>query len=102
MNRCAISGWLSLIVCGLAMQSCEDNVRLSMMVWKDCTGTYLQYDSLDYKVCNPGVVADFSTGQTVEASYTLENACDDPSVENYICNLYHPYESLITVTDISN
>ena len=55
------------LICLLSMCACEKNCK-SMLVVRDCTGTYLRVADKDYHVCNTEKLAKYSNGETVNAS----------------------------------
>ncbi|MGB4773826.1 MAG: hypothetical protein WBP45_01520, partial [Daejeonella sp.] len=49
--------------------SCKKENLETMIVVKDCTGTYLRLNNKDYKVCNFKTVVSFKEGEKVKASF---------------------------------
>jgi hypothetical protein len=45
---------ITIVALRLTMVSCKKELNKSMTVVKDCTGTYLQMDGKDFKVCDHG------------------------------------------------
>jgi hypothetical protein len=74
---------------------CVGQYAGDMQVIKDCTGSYLRYQSKDYKVCNTSAVAAYKNGDMVNASFNKISSCN--SLPGYICQMYHQNEGFITV-----
>lgn len=70
-----------------------------MKIVRDCTGTYLQKDNKDYLVCNDEILASFEDGDKVKVEYDLLTDCFG-LIEEPVCLMIHPYESLIEITEI--
>lgn len=71
----------------------------TMLVIKDCTGTYLRFGSKDYFVCNYEDLVSFEDGVEVEAVYTKLTKCTN--YKDSACRMAHDYETLINVDEIS-
>jgi hypothetical protein len=67
---------------------------------RDCTGTYLQIDQKDYRVCNPKKVEFISDGAAVKASYKLIQTCEKDTVKKASCLMFHESAGVIEVTKI--
>ena len=82
----------------LAITSCKkDRDGKTVIIYRDCTGTYLRHEGKDYHVCNTDKIASFSTGSTAQAIFT---AIDDCIVTGNICAMYHTNEGWINVEQI--
>jgi hypothetical protein len=78
---------------------CVGQYSGNMHVIKDCTGSYLRHQSIDYKICNASAVAGYKNGDLVNASFNKISSCN--SFPGYICQLYHENEGFITVLCIT-
>ena len=78
--------------------SCEKS-KIKMTVIKDCTGIYLRKNAQDYYVCNDDVIESYSSGEKIKVSYELLEQCFG-ILEPVSCEMDHPYESKIEVTNI--
>ena len=78
----------------------NDKVNYTMTVVKDCTGTYLRYNSLDYQVCNLSMVSSYNDGDVVDATFNQISTCSDTSQNVIICMMYHENEGWIEITSI--
>jgi hypothetical protein len=76
-----------------------DKDKIKMKVIKDCTGTYLQKNGVDYKVCNDALLVEYSTGTELKVSYDVLELCFGLQ-EPITCTLAHVYQDNIEVTDI--
>lgn len=65
-----------------------------MMVVRDCTGTYLRKDSIDYPVCNVQLLEGISEGTSVRVSYQLHEKKDKCEAQEGIrCMMVHPFQT---------
>ena len=69
-----------------------------MQVIRDCTGTYLRKDSLDFQVCNIEIVANFDNRTKLFVLYDELNECSTNTLP--VCLLYHKNDGWIHVTKI--
>lgn len=73
---------------------------MTVVVIKDCTGSYFRYNDKDYQICNSEIVTDFPNGAAVKASFMKVLSC--PDHENRpVCKMYHLNEGWIYVTSIT-
>lgn len=72
----------------------------SVMVVKDCTGTYLRFDGKDYHVCNPEKVSSFDNGATVNATFKKIKDCNGSAKDAIVCMMVHQNEGWIEVDEI--
>jgi len=70
----------------------------AVVLERNCTGTYLQFNDKNYKVCNTDKTAPYEDGQTLTASFRKISDC--PSDSGFICQMAFPYESWIEVKSI--
>jgi hypothetical protein len=80
--------------------ACQKENKFAMIVIRDCTGTYLQHDGKDYRVCNLEKVQNFVDGAKVTASYKRLNECRGEGINQIVCLMYHQHEAWIEVTTI--
>ena len=79
--------------------SCEKADNLSMIVVKDCTGSYLRFDEKDYLVCNDEALSSYKNGDEVLASVEKIERC--MGGDAVICYMYHPNEGFINIKSVS-
>jgi hypothetical protein len=84
----------------LTITSCKRELDQTVTVVRDCTGTYLRLDGLDYQVCNLEAVASFSDEAAVIASFKKVKTCNGSGNEQIVCELYHQNEGWIEVSEI--
>lgn len=78
----------------------QDKMR-EVVIVKDCTGTYLRINDLDYKVCNLPMTETYSDGDTILAQYELIEECSHENQPEMVCMMYHGYESWVTIESIA-
>lgn len=84
---------ISFVIAGF-LTSCSPTSFTSMTVIRDCTGTYLRKDSVDYPVCNVNELAGISDGTTVRISYEMHQKdrwCQ--AQESVHCMMVHPFQT---------
>ena len=87
---------LVIVFAALLLGSCEKECK-TMLVVRDCTGTYLRENGKDYFVCNKDKLASFNDGATVEATFHSIPTC---SSEEVACMLYHQNEGPVVVDEV--
>jgi len=85
-----------LLLSVFVVSSCHKDCK-SMIVVRDCTGTYLQDDGKDYQVCNKEKLAGYTNGETVNARYHKISDCTGDEV---ICMMVHVSEGWIEVDEV--
>lgn len=76
------------------MASCSPKTFSSLTVIRDCTGTYLRKDSVDYPVCNPLVLSKINDGSMVRVSiknHSINSTCE--AQEGIRCMMIHPFQT---------
>lgn len=84
---------ISLLIAGF-LTSCSPKTFSSLTVIRDCTGTYLRKDSVDYPVCNVRELEGFSDGTAVHVSYQMHQKdrwCQ--AQESVQCLMIHPFQT---------
>ena len=81
-----------------AFQSCKKEELLKAAVVRDCTGTYLRVDKLDYAVCNLSSLTSYEDGSAVRVSFTRLSECSSNAIA---CMMLHPHEGYIKVTAVT-
>lgn len=87
----------SLIFC-FVFYSCKKEELLEAIVIRDCTGTYLRVDKLDYAVCNLSSLTSYEDGSAVRVSFTLLSECSPNAIA---CMMLHPNEGYVKVTGVT-
>jgi hypothetical protein len=67
-------------------------------VVRNCTGVYLRFDAVEYRVCNEFKLLPFADGERVRARYVLVKGCDGAG--NIVCAMAYAYDGLADVLDI--
>ena len=70
-----------------------------MKVVKDCSGTYIQHDNVDYQVCNKDLLAKYNDGDWLVASFYTLKDCTEKG-DQAVCMLYHENKGWVKVYDI--
>ena len=87
----------SLIFC-FVFYSCKKEELLEAIVIRDCTGTYLRVDKLDYAVCNLSSLTSYEDGSAVRVSFTRLSECSPNAIA---CMMLHPNEGYVKVTGVT-
>jgi hypothetical protein len=85
--------FLLILFVAVLATGCEKECK-TMMVVRDCTGTYLRAGGEDRYVCNANMLAGYADGATVDATYHSVNTCHSDEV---VCMMLHPHEGWIEV-----
>ncbi|MDI1356042.1 MAG: hypothetical protein PSX36_14070 [bacterium] len=83
----------------LSFISCKKECYRSAIVVKDCTGTYLQMDGKDYKICNREKLASYTDGTRITFTYKEVSGCSSEKEEMF-CSMLHPTEGWMEVQKI--
>ncbi len=77
------------------------NLKINMIVIKDCTGSYLRDTSgkFDFQVCNIERLAGYENGTKVEAYFERLKECKSKDTL-IVCKMFHENEGWIEVKDI--
>ena len=70
-----------------------------MIVIRDCTGTYLQFQGKDYHVCNIEKLSSFAKGITVNVTFKKVYNCKDET-EKIVCKMYHENEGWVKILKV--
>lgn len=70
-----------------------------LKVIKDCSGTYVQYENVDYQVCNKDILAKYKDGDWIVASFYKLKECTEKG-DQVVCMLYHENKGWVKVYDI--
>ncbi len=74
-----------------------DYVEVKAIFIKDCTGSYLRMDNVDYKICNYESTASYQQNDVIYASIRKVKECATSSPEVMTCKMYHAYAATIEV-----
>lgn len=69
----------------LVTQSCTKKKLKNALVHKDCTGTYINFNSKSFLVCNQESLDNFNHGDQVNVKFQEIEECDAP---RFVCHLY--------------
>lgn len=67
-----------------------------LVLERDCTGTYLDLNGLDYKVCNSDKLKDVEEGALIEVDFKELDECSNPD-NVAICMMAREYHGVIKV-----
>lgn len=81
----------------LSMVSCGNTEEVMATVVKDCSGTYLRKNNVDYKVCNENELILFEDGTRISAKVKDIYECKDTTSK---CIWYHPYAKSVKIQKI--
>jgi hypothetical protein len=93
--------FLLLFSIATGLLACRKESNQTVTVDRDCTGTYLEFNGKDYKVCNLEKVADYPDGTIVIATFKEIKECNDSAYDTHVsCQMLHHYEGWIEVEKI--
>jgi hypothetical protein len=88
---------MKLIICLFALLilgSCVPSQEIVATVVRDCSGTYVRRNNVDFKVCNSVNLTRFENGQRIIAKYKEVYECADTTTK---CIWYHPYAQTVKI-----
>lgn len=89
-----------LLLFTIFLSSCKSNVADSTKqtgkIVKDCTGTYLQFNNVDYLVCNDELLKDKKEGEILKFSYNALQKCSKRDGK-IMCMMYHEHKGVIEI-----
>lgn len=68
---------------------------------RNCSGTYIQYNGQDYKVCNEEILDAFENESQIKLTFKDSSPCKIPK-DVAICMMYHPHLGNVEITSIPN
>ncbi|MCH5598520.1 hypothetical protein [Niabella ginsengisoli] len=74
------------------------DIEGEMTIVRDCTGTYLRHNNLDYQVCNKKLLKKFNIDEMVIVSIKKLKTCYEEIGE--ICLLEHENEGWVKVLSV--
>jgi hypothetical protein len=77
--------------------ACHKKNYQSVIVIKDCTGSYLRWNSADYKVCNLEAVSNYNNLAVITADFRKISSCTGSGSKAIVCMMLHVNEGWITV-----
>ncbi len=89
---------LPLLAMAIMTSACNKVKNRLTTVVRDCTGTYIRYDGVDYKVCNTDKTDKYANGDQVKASFKKIKSCNSNGVS---CAMLHESNGWIEVQKIS-
>ena len=84
----------------LIIFSCKKERNQTVVIVRDCTGTYLRWEGKDYQVCNLEKVSSFSGGKKVTATFKRVKECSTSTKDPVFCYMLHTNEGWIEVDKI--
>ncbi|MBX3164375.1 MAG: hypothetical protein KF900_07835 [Bacteroidetes bacterium] len=91
----------ALLIVAATFSACNKKRNKTITVVRDCTGTYLNWDGKDYKVCNFEFLKGVSVGAEVKGTFTKIKECSRYDTIP-VCYMAHPFESWIEVEKIKS
>lgn len=82
----------------LLLGSCGVTREMQGTIVKDCTGTYIRHNNIDFKICNESEIGSAYVDQRITINYKEVNDCKNAST----CPIYHPSAKNIKVKKILN
>jgi hypothetical protein len=89
-----------LTVTVLALPFCRKATNKTVVVKRDCTGTYLHFNDRDYKVCNTEMLTNIANGDSIEATFTAIKKCNGTANGAINCAITHEYTEWVEVKQI--
>jgi hypothetical protein len=84
-----------------AILSCKKVANVEATIVRDCTGTYLRFDSKDYRVCNHDKLASYPDGKKLVVSFKKVNQCNGSAADEIVCYMFHENEGWIEVLKVN-
>lgn len=76
-----------------------DKGSLSGIIVRDCTGTYIQSEGKDYRICNFKKIQDRKPGSKISVTYEKPESC--PEFNGIaVCMMYHEHSGLIRILTV--
>jgi hypothetical protein len=82
------------------INSCKKERDIEAVIITDCTGKYLRTNGKDYKVCNTDKIENYTDGQIVEVTFKRTKECIDEGNNQFVCDLFHEFDSWAQVINI--
>lgn len=85
--------YFAVMIAGF-LTACSPKSFTSLTVVRDCTGTYVRNDTIDYPVCNPIVLNDIPEGSKARVSiktHSENSTCE--AQEGIRCMMVHPFQT---------
>ena len=89
---------LPCLLAAFVLASCNKNENRVRVV-KDCTGSYLQLEDGDYRVCNSDILSQTENETYVKVSYYEVNECNEMDDE-IVCFMHHEHKGLVKITSL--
>jgi hypothetical protein len=81
----------------LSLASCANVEEINAVVIKDCSGTYLRQNNVDFLVCNTEDFEMYEGGERINVKFKDIYQCKDTTTK---CIWYHPYAKSVKVKKI--
>ncbi len=92
--------YIPIIILLFTTLSCL-KINKSVIVIRDCTGTYLRLDGKDYHVCNLEKVESFLDGTVITATFKKIKKCNCSANDVPVCLTIHNNEGWIEIKKIN-
>jgi hypothetical protein len=89
-----------LVTLFFSLVSCKKERNASAVVLRNCTGTYLQSESKNYRVCNIEKLSPYADGDKVTATFKKTKDCNGSAKDQIVCAMVFEFESWIDVEKI--
>ena len=66
---------------------------------RNCSGTYIRFKELDYKVCNTELLIDFKNDTKIQMTFKDSKSCEIAK-DTAVCMMYHPFIGSVEVISI--
>ncbi len=71
----------------------------TVVIVRNCSGTYVKIDEQDFQVCNAEALEKFDDGESVDIEYEDVEKCENKEGVA-VCMLYHPHEGYVFVNQV--
>ena len=92
--------FISLTALLLSLLAFGKDRSRKVMVVRDCTGTYLNFDGKDHLVCNPEKVVSFANGAKAMATFSKIKVCNGSAMRAIVCDMDHRHAGWVEVEKI--
>ena len=90
--------FLTFIFVLTLFSGCEKRDCYVGEVVRNCTGVYLRFDAVEYKVCNEFKLLPFADGERVRVRYALVKGCGGTG--QIVCMMFYEHDGLADVLDV--
>jgi hypothetical protein len=89
------------ILISTACEKDELETAVQAIIVRDCTGTYLRHDGMDFHVCNIDKVESFANSETISVTFKKLGTCNGTATGSIVCDMLHISDGWIEVVRIN-